>query len=104
MAKNMGNYCKAYPVSQLRRYPKWTEKTPPLHAGSREPDGSKLSESSAGSSEDSDYVYLHEDYTVTAGIFLNENLVFDEVSEEWRSFCEQELGFRSPSFSTSVSE
>ncbi len=45
---------------------------------------------------DDDVLYLQESLVVTHGIALNEYVVFDEVTPEWRSFCEQALDFRPP--------
>lgn len=73
----MGRYLKAYPVERFREFPQWT-----LLA--REP-------------ADRPYLYLQENYTVTSNIFLNEDLVFDSVTDDWMDFCKQKLGFVVPS-------
>ena len=36
---------------------------------------------------DSDYVYLQRNFTVTDGIFVDENIIFDDVTPEWIDFC-----------------
>jgi len=36
---------------------------------------------------DGDYVYLHTDFTVTDGIFIDENIIFNDVTPEWIEFC-----------------
>jgi hypothetical protein len=76
----MGNYCKAYEVRKFREYPGWTEK---------------------GSGRDvtpSDYFFLQENLTVTDGIFMDEKIVFDQVTDDWRAFCTQKLDFHIPDF------
>jgi hypothetical protein len=45
---------------------------------------------------DEDFFYLHDDYTVTDGVFLDENLIYDTVSPEWISFCKEVLAFEIP--------
>lgn len=77
----MGKYCKAYPVRQLREFSGWREKE------------SKNGEAGSGAPAEHPYLYLQENYTVTAGIFLDEQVVFDEVTPEWIDFCKNTLQF-----------
>jgi hypothetical protein len=42
---------------------------------------------------DADYVYLQGNFTVTDGIFIDENVIFDEVTPEWIEFCRNVLGY-----------
>jgi hypothetical protein len=46
--------------------------------------------------ESSAYYFLQEDYTVTAGIFMDEDIAFDAVTDEWREFCRDILRFEAP--------
>jgi hypothetical protein len=85
MAK-MGKYCKAYPVNRFREFSGWTENT----QNSKE-------------STDKDYLYLQENFVVTDGIFLDENVIFDNVTPEWMDFCKNSLKFEVP-FEAPVSE
>jgi hypothetical protein len=84
----MGSYCKAYLVKDLSEYPRWAEKPVPKPS------------SGAGSSEDGDgeerYLFLQENLVVTDGIFLDEGIVFDEVTPEWERFCTERLSFEVP--------
>jgi len=41
---------------------------------------------------DNDYVYMHRNYTVTDGIFIDENIIFNDVTPEWIEFCRTVLG------------
>jgi hypothetical protein len=41
-------------------------------------------------------VYLHQDFSVTASMWHGEDVVFDRVSEDWRSYCRDRLGFHVP--------
>ena len=79
MAK-MGRYLKAYPLDRLREYPGWDAAA--IDAGDRP------------------YLYLQENYTVTQGIFLDEDVVFDRVTPEWTTFCHVRLGFQIPTWDT----
>ena len=42
-----------------------------------------------------DYVYLQGSFTVTDGIFIDENVIFDNVTPEWIEFCRDVLGYPS---------
>jgi hypothetical protein len=102
MAK-LGCYCKAYGADDLRRFPGWEEKAPPLTVMV---DPEPPAESSAnGDSPDSkaqkeeySYYYLQENYIVTAGIYLDENVAFDSITEEWKDFCKNQLNFEIPDY------
>ena len=68
-------YCTAYHVSDLRRYPSWTE---------------------AQQLADEDVVFLHEDYTVTKSIWSGEDVIFSDVNDQWKQFCSKDLQFAVP--------
>jgi hypothetical protein len=72
-----GAYCKAYPISQFRAFPGW-----------KEPDERNLG--------DEEILFLQENYVVTDNIFLDEGVVFDEITPEWETFCTETLGFQQP--------
>lgn len=92
---NMGRYCKAYYVKRFREFPGWTERPGSLRPG-RRIDGK---ENGAGIRlGDDDFLYLQETYTVTDGVFLDQNIVFDNVNPEWVEFCKDQLGFEVPSY------
>jgi hypothetical protein len=69
-------YCTAYYVGDLHRYPGWTSDTPDL--------------------KDDDIVFLHQDYTVTRSMWAGEEVIFNDVTEQWREFCNNELRFVVP--------
>lgn len=73
----MGKYCKAYPVARFSEYDGWPEEVGELKR---------------------DHLYLHENYVVTEGIFMDEDVIFDEVTPEWIEFCETTLAFEVPDF------
>ena len=81
----IGRYCKSYPLSRLRQFSGWHEKTENTRKVRKEVDG-EIAEVPRQLT-DEDYVYLHGDFTVTDGIFIDENIIFDEVTPEWKEFC-----------------
>jgi hypothetical protein len=90
--KTMGIYCKAYQLSELRRYPKWSENA----AAARQLPSADGSGNAPRALSDSDIVYVQENHVVTDGIFKNQNVLFDAVDAQWVAFCEQQLGFAIP--------
>ncbi len=88
-------YCLACHLKELRQFPAWTENT--LEWGtvsSSSPSGNGTG--GAQSLADDKIVYLHEDFTVTTSIWPEENVLFNQVSDEWKNFCTNELKFRVP--------
>jgi hypothetical protein len=71
-------YCKAYPLGRLRAYAAWTE-----------------SDASRALSDDA-IVYLHDSYTVTDGIFLDDHVLFAQLTPDWKTFCATALEFEIP--------
>ncbi len=86
----LGKYCKAYPLSQLRQFPGWTEKAENARIIRREVDGEVVEETRELSDED--YVYVQRNFTVTDGIFIDENIIFNDVTPEWIDYCRNVLG------------
>lgn len=93
----MGSYCKAYLANQLRAFDGWSEKTENLRKETREVDGKEV-EVERDSLGDDDILYLQETYVVTDGIFLDEHVVFDDVTDEWKAFCHGTLEFEVPHY------
>jgi hypothetical protein len=84
----MGSYCKAYPVSRLEEYAGWRETA--LPAEPVDPDA-------AGEEPlDERYLFLQENLVVTDGIFLDERIVFGDVTPAWIEFCQTTLEFAVP--------
>jgi len=88
----MEKYCKAYPVERFQEFPGWGKRNAP-----------EVAESTAAEKEGNDkeqpaskYLYLHQDYTVTDGIFTGENVVYDDLTPEWVDFCKNVLRFEVP--------
>ncbi len=101
----MGKYCKAYPVGRLREYDKWRENAPRRAEGSDAAAGASRDAAGALGARrrltDGDYLFLHEDFTATDGIFLDENVVFDDTTPEWIAFCTDVLKFVVPVYEQS---
>jgi hypothetical protein len=73
----VGKYCKAYAVARLNEYEGWLETVGEVQRN---------------------HLYLHKDYVVTEGVFVDQDVVFDEVTLDWKDFCEETLGFEVPDF------
>lgn len=81
----MARYMKAYPVERLREFPEWRQ-------AAHEP-------------ADRPFLYLQDNYSVTGGIFLDEEVVFNQITPQWVEFCTRVLQFEIPNWDlTSVSE
>lgn len=90
----IGKYCKGYPLELFRRFPNWTENLENARKIRKEIDGELVEV--ARELTDSDYLYLQENFTVTDSIFLDENVIFDQVTAEWIQFCVDILGTKFP--------
>jgi hypothetical protein len=97
----MGKYCKAYPVDRLREFKAWRENAQNIKRELRQVNGKE--EQVERELTDSDYLYVQENFTVTDGIFLDENTIFDNVSNEWVEFCRNNLGFKVPEHEVTTS-
>jgi len=84
----VGRYCKAYPVDELRGFPGWKEKS---HIAE-----TKLDPSDVNQEILEQYYFLHDNFVVTMGIYQDENVVFDEVTAEWKEYCQASLKFVIP--------
>jgi uncharacterized protein len=87
-------YCKAYRLTDLRQFHGWTDigtSAPQEESGS-----GRQAEGQDEAMSDDGVVFLHEDYTVTKSVWPGENLVFDQVTPEWKVFCTDVLNFKVP--------
>ncbi|MGB3532440.1 MAG: hypothetical protein WBA13_02875 [Microcoleaceae cyanobacterium] len=92
--KTMGKYCKAYSIQKLRQFSQWTENKQNTRTETKTVDGQEV-EVSRELTED-DFLYLQENYVVTDGIFKDENIIFDNITPEWKEFCDTVLKFEVP--------
>jgi hypothetical protein len=90
---NMGRYCKAYPAARFREFGGWVENTANRRSSDAQSDKLESPESAG-----EDYYFLQETFVVTDGIFLDENVIFDAVTPEWKTFCSDVLKFEIPDF------
>ena len=85
----LGKNCKAYPLAQLRQFAGWKEKAENARRVRKEVNGKMVTV--VRELTDAHYVYLQTDFTVTDGIFLDENVIFSDVTPEWIEFCRNVL-------------
>ncbi len=91
----MGKYCKAYYAKDFRALDGWEENLENLRPESKEEDGKDV-EVPRTELNDDDILYLQENYTVTDGIFKDEYIIFDKVTDLWKDACHKELSFEIP--------
>ena len=94
---NMGRYCKAYLLKQLREFPGWSEK---IQTIKRKNPAAGQNADEAQPLTDESIVYLQENYVVTGGIFIDEEVLFDQVTPEWMEYCKSVLKFELPDYLT----
>ncbi|ARV58860.1 hypothetical protein BZZ01_09625 [Nostocales cyanobacterium HT-58-2] len=94
----MGKYCKAYPLKKLREFGQWKENTENVRKEKTEINGKEVEVDRKLTDED--FLYLQENFVVTDGIFLDENIIFDSITSEWKDFCQNILGFEIPVYET----
>lgn len=75
------SYCKAYLLTRLQEYPGWEE---------LEPDGKRPEPSEP---REDRILYLHANFVVTDGVFVDENVVFESDDPSWSEFCREQLRF-----------
>lgn len=92
----MGKYCKAYLLSDLRAFSEWSEKTENARKEKRDMHGQEV-EVIRELSDDA-IVYVQENYVVTDNIFKDENIIFDNVTPAWIKYCQQSLKFEIPEY------
>ena len=95
MMPTLGKYSKAYPLKLFRQFPKWTENLENSRKTRKEIDGEIVEV--AKELDDAEYLYLQENFTVTDSIFLDENIIFSDVTPAWIEFCRNVLRVPFPS-------
>ena len=76
----MGRYCKAFAAKRFMEFAAWRPSNTTYETTRETPE----------------YLFLHEDLRVTAGIFTDEQIIFNEITPEWESFCHNVLCFTVP--------
>jgi hypothetical protein len=87
----LGKYCKAYMIDDLRKFSGWNDS-----AREEQTKDVTAEEKITGDTDLSNVLFLQENYTVTSGIFLDENVVLDSPTPEWIEFCRDTLKFDPP--------
>lgn len=90
----LGKYSKGFPLEQFRRFPTWSENLQNARRIRKEVEGDTVEV--PRDLTDADYLYLQENFNVTDSIFLDENIIFNNVTPEWIDFCLNELGINFP--------
>lgn len=90
----MSRYCKAYVIPRFREFNGWSEKRENVRREIRRADGKE--EEFQRELTDDDYFFLQDNLVVTDGIFKDQNIIFDQVSNEWKQFCAEKLAFQIP--------
>lgn len=90
----MSKYCKAYSIERLQAYPHWREKSK-QSTQPRETPG-HLSDGETLGADGLSYCFLHTDFVVTRDVFADEDVIFDDVTEEWKKYCVEVLEFNVP--------
>jgi ankyrin repeat protein len=87
-AEQQRKYCMSLHLKDLRQFPNWKENTV----------AAKTSENGSADQtlSDSSIVYLHENFVVTKSIWQDEDVIFNDVTREWKHFCTSVLKFRVP--------
>ena len=78
----MGRYCRVYPLTALAEYERWA---------------ANVKDYKPEQGIHPDYAFVQENYVVTSGVLLDEQIIFDAVTPEWQEFCVKVLQFEVPS-------
>ena len=92
----MGQYCKAYPLEAMRQFDGWHENAGAFRNAAEPANGDRPA--------NDHIVYLQQNYVVTDGIFIDENVIFDDVSDPWLEFCQKTLDFEMPADAVAMAE
>jgi hypothetical protein len=98
----MGRHCKAYHAGRFREYNDWTENRQNVRKRKEVVDNNEIEVDR--DLNDNDVLYLQENYVVTDGIFIDQNIIFDKVTPEWIEFCTNTLDFHLPDYVTEEAE
>ena len=90
----LGKYCKSFPLQRFRQFPGWNENLKNARKTRQEIDGVTVEVERELS--DADYLYLQENFTVTDSIFIDENIIFNDVTSDWIDYCTNVLGVKFP--------
>lgn len=86
-AQPQRKYCMAVHLKDLREFPNWKENNVAANTNAN---------GDVETLTDSSIVYLHESFVVAKSIWQEENVIFNDVTREWKHFCTTVLKFRVP--------
>lgn len=86
----MGTYCKAYPRERFEAFAQWPARSPAAAEGAPAP--------AAEDDPLAGYYFLQDNFTVTRGPFLDDEVIFADVTPAWIEFCTTTLDFALPDF------
>lgn len=89
MKKDLGLYCKAYHLRDMRAYPQWRERADQARPTSE-------ADATPRQLSDDTIVYLQRDLDVTDDIFLGEHVLFSSHDHSWLEYCRDQLQFVVP--------
>jgi hypothetical protein len=73
-------FCKAYPAERVLKYQGVAEHL----------------EKHVAALRDRPVVYLHDDFVIRSGVFLEDDIIYSDTTDRWKEFCSTELGFGPP--------
>ena len=85
----MGRYCKAYPIQRFRAFSDWSENAEHARKEKQEVAGREIE--APRPLTDESFLYLQENFVVTDGIVKDENIIFENITPEWKEFCTRDL-------------
>jgi hypothetical protein len=80
----------------LKAFPDWARFASGTKRDVREIDGQE--EEFERELRDTDYLFLHPNFVVTDGVYVDEHVAFDHVTPEWETFCRTTLQFSIPEY------
>lgn len=100
--KNQGNddretpsqrkFCKAYSLAEVAKFPDWGS----IVVNGEDNDKDQCAEDNSDEATLRDIVFVHQDFTVTRSMWEGEDVIINNITDEWISFCINELNFKVP--------
>lgn len=92
-SRKVPKYCKAYYLRDLRQFPGWRDVSISL---GDETTGARAAGGECSALPGDEIVFIHTDFRVTRLMWHDEDVLFDRVTPEWKTFCVETLKFRVP--------
>jgi len=94
-SKRERKYCKAYHLRDLHKFSGWTDSKINWKEDKDTDEGDKTEGGDKEFSDDN-VVFIHQDFTVTQSMYHNENVIYNNITSEWRQFLEDDIQFKVP--------